>query len=373
MKKETVNTTIERALFLLELFIKNPEGLTPQEILDSVEISRSTLFILLKELKDLGFIEQVETRGRYKSGPRLLSWSGATSPSYQILLSVFQQEIQNKSLQETVILTVPNPHGILILDQVEGEQRIRAVYQVGEHLSTDSAAGNVLNTPYSNDVIENGHSLVERSEFIELAVPVCADGITPIASLMMNAPQFRWRKEGLRNSWLTEMRAMAARMSYRLGAMQYTPYQQHTHPSVALKTVMSDKQIKSFLSGPWTARLACVRPDGHPHVIPVWQEWDGSKIRIPAWKNSQWVDYVRSNPQVSITVDEPWSPYRRVHMRGIAVEDPNNGDSKSKILPQMSRRYLGQDTSHQIIHQIQTIFSIQPDTIGGWMGLVVEE
>ena len=52
MKKESLSSTVERILSLLEIFMQNPEGLSPQEILEQTKISRSTLFTLLKELKD---------------------------------------------------------------------------------------------------------------------------------------------------------------------------------------------------------------------------------------------------------------------------------------------------------------------------------
>ena len=37
---------------------------------------------------------------------------------------------------------------------------------------------------------------------------------------------------------------------------------------------MSKKEIDEFLSEPWIARLACIKPDGSPFVVPVWYHWD---------------------------------------------------------------------------------------------------
>ena len=68
MNKDPLSSTIERTLSLLEIFIQNPEGLNPQEILDKIQISRSTLFSLLKELKDIGYLDQTESRGRHTAG-----------------------------------------------------------------------------------------------------------------------------------------------------------------------------------------------------------------------------------------------------------------------------------------------------------------
>ncbi len=370
MKKEPLSSTIERALSLLETFIQNPEGMSPQEILDQTQISRSTLFTLLKELKDIGYLAQPETRGRYVAGPRLLSWLGSNSPSYQTLINVFQQEIHNKKFPETFALAVPGPQGILLLDQREADQIIRAVYSVGEPLNNQSAAHAILISPHPEQVIQSGYSLMENKDYFEIALPVCADGIKPIAGLLFAVPKYRWSQENLLDEWLSELRAMAARISYRLGALQYSPYHQEHPSSFQPTTSMNDTQISDFLLGPWTARLACIRPDGHPHVIPVWQEWDGKKFSILAWHGSQWVDYIRKNPQVSLTVDEPWAPYRRITVRGSAKEIQNMDiDTRTNLLSKLSKRYLGQDTPQRFISQVQAVFTINPDSLGGWMGL----
>ena len=374
MKNESLSTTIERTLSLLEIFLQNPEGLSPQEILAKKNISRSTLFTILKELKDIGYLDQAEARGRYVAGPRLLSWSGSNSPSYQLLINVFQHEVQGKSFSETLALAVPGPQGILLLDQVEGDQMIRAVYSLGEPLPTASAANFVITPPFEEHVFQSGYGLKTNADSFELALPICSDGINPVAGLLLNVPKYRWQTEQLLENWLSEMRAMAARISYRLGALQYTPYHQDQHSSFQPTTVMNETQITQFLLGPWTARLACIRPDGHPHVIPVWQEWDGEKFSILAWQGSQWADYVRKNSQVSLTIDEPWSPYRRVVMRGSANELRNvNPEMQSVLLTRLSKRYLGQNTPQRFINQIETIFTINPETLRGWMGLAAEK
>ncbi|PKO06128.1 MAG: hypothetical protein CVU41_08435 [Chloroflexi bacterium HGW-Chloroflexi-3] len=374
MKKETLSSTIERTLGLLEFFMQNPEGLSPQEILEQTKISRSTLFTLLKELKDIGYLDQSETRGRYIAGPRLLSWSGTNSPSYQTLINVFQQELHNKTFSETLALAVPGPHGILLLDQREADQIIRAVYSVGEPLSDDTTAYSILIPPYQTQVIQDGYCLRENSDYYEIAVPICADGIKPIAGLLLTVPKYRWVTQQLLDEWMPELRAMAARISYRLGALQYSPYHHDQQSSFQPTTMMNDSQIAQFLIGPWTARLACIRPDGQPHVIPVWQEWDGKKFNILAWHGSQWVDYIRKNPQVSLTIDEPWSPYRRIVMRGSAKEVQNvDIDTRTTLLSKLSKRYLGQDTPQRFINQVETVFTIFPETLRGWMGLAAEK
>jgi nitroimidazol reductase NimA-like FMN-containing flavoprotein (pyridoxamine 5'-phosphate oxidase superfamily) len=98
-------------------------------------------------------------------------------------------------------------------------------------------------------------------------------------------------------------------------------------------------------------------------VIPVWQEWDGDHFHVIAWQGSQWSEYLLQNPSVSLTVDEPWPPLRRVVVRGQAqsLEPDQGGLDTASLLDRMSRRYLGQAYSGQA-GQVQRSFRISPNT-----------
>jgi DNA-binding IclR family transcriptional regulator len=65
MEKNTLSSTIERTLIILELFLNQPNGFTAQEIIEKTGISRSTMFSMLKVLKDLGYLEQLQRFRRY--------------------------------------------------------------------------------------------------------------------------------------------------------------------------------------------------------------------------------------------------------------------------------------------------------------------
>jgi nitroimidazol reductase NimA-like FMN-containing flavoprotein (pyridoxamine 5'-phosphate oxidase superfamily) len=46
-------------------------------------------------------------------------------------------------------------------------------------------------------------------------------------------------------------------------------------------TEMSKKEIEKFLMrGTFTAKLATVKKDGSPHVVPIWFVLDGRKDRV---------------------------------------------------------------------------------------------
>ena len=371
MPQETLTTTAERTLRLVELLLAHPDGLTPQDMLPHLGVSRSSLFILLRTLKTLGYVEQAERRGRYRCGPRLQAWQVSSGETNQNLLSAFYQEAGSRDWPETLALTIPVPQGLLVLAQVEGSQQIRSVYTVGEVVTTSPASRSVLNPSPPQPVRANGFASDSSDQLLELALPVCPDGSRPQAALVLSAPAYRWQVETLLAQWLNELRAMAARLSYRMGAVTYTPYQQNPAADLPPSAALSGQEISAFLQGPWTARLACIRTDGRPHVIPVWQEWDGEVFTLIAWEGSQWAEYVRQNPEVSLTIDEPWPPLRRIVAQGQAVRlhwqpaSPELG----RLVARLSQRYLGEPELATKSGRVIGAYRVVVENLRGWKGL----
>jgi PPOX class probable F420-dependent enzyme len=50
--------------------------------------------------------------------------------------------------------------------------------------------------------------------------------------------------------------------------------------------------------------LSTVRPDGGPHLIPIWFSWDGREILVASKPGAQKVRNLRSNPTVMLALGE---------------------------------------------------------------------
>lgn len=49
--------------------------------------------------------------------------------------------------------------------------------------------------------------------------------------------------------------------------------------------------------------LATVRPDGRPHLVPVWFLWDGEAVLIFSRPNNQKIRNLRANPAVTLALE----------------------------------------------------------------------
>ncbi|NPV56469.1 MAG: helix-turn-helix domain-containing protein [Anaerolineae bacterium] len=368
MSDEPLASTAERTLRLIELLLAEPEGLAPQELQTRLGISRSTLFLLLATLKKQGYIQQAEKRGRYRSGPRLEALRATAAPSSADLITAFYQETSQRAPAETLSLAMPSPVAVRLLAQVEGSQAVRCVPPLNRPLPELAAAEAVLLEPASAEIQKNGYALHSTADSIHLSLPVCRDGSRPAAALLLSAPAFRWQPVEFLQTFLTDLRSAAARLSYQIGAPAYTPYRRQPAEMLEPTSPLSEAELSSFLQGPWTARLACVRPDGQPHVIPVWQEWDGQAFYVIAWQGSQWAEHVLQNPHVSLTVDEPWLPLRRVTVRGQAESLSPDGSLLPGLLQRMAQRYLGSNAGAPI-ERVQAVFRIPAETVRGYQGM----
>lgn len=84
--------------------------------------------------------------------------------------------------------------------------------------------------------------------------------------------------------------------------------------------VMSPEERRAFLlHGTRTAKLATVRRDGRPHVVPVCFVLDGDDIIFNTWHTSVKGLAMRRDPRVALVVDDDGPPFSFVLVEGVAT------------------------------------------------------
>ncbi|VAW32485.1 hypothetical protein MNBD_CHLOROFLEXI01-1537 [hydrothermal vent metagenome] len=349
----------ERTLNILEALSDAPDGLSATELLTRLDLSRSGLFALLNTLKARSYIEQADSRGKYRLGPALWALLPQQGLGLEPLLTAFNAEMTQNSLAETAVLFWLDRQETVLLAQNEGPQRVRAIFRLGQRkMATENGAGRLLlagqpkvdgeNTAVFQQIRQAGMVVEETAETIDIACPICADGVQPTAALQISIPLFRSQPEAV-SQLKKEVQQTAARISFRLGAAVYQPFGWTTGEAIGPNQPLSQAEIEQFLQGPWSARLACVRPDGTPHVLPLWYEWDGRSFWLAASPGSQWKQVIEENQQVSLTIDEPWPPLRRAFVVGQAkliLSDEVPGGLIG-LRQRLAIRYLGQGADQQ--------------------------
>src|SRR5713226_10461141 len=68
-----------------------------------------------------------------------------------------------------------------------------------------------------------------------------------------------------------------------------------------------------------TAKLATVRKDGRPHVVPIWFDLDGDTLVFTTGQTSIKAANIRRDPRVCLCVDDETPPFAYVQVEGTAV------------------------------------------------------
>ena len=105
---------------------------------------------------------------------------------------------------------------------------------------------------------------------------------------------------------------------------------------------MTEQEWHSFLLyGTRTAKLATCRPDGRPHVAPVWFVLDANDLVFTTQRDSVKGKNLQHDPRVMVAVDDEQPPFAYVLVEGSAVlSEP----SPRELLPWTTRianRYMG--------------------------------
>ncbi len=108
---------------------------------------------------------------------------------------------------------------------------------------------------------------------------------------------------------------------------------------------MTPEERRQFLlDKPRTAKVATVRPDGSPHVAPVWFTLDGDDVIFTTWHTTVKAHNLAENKHVAISVDDDQPPYAFVLIEGTAEVDKRAPDLL-KWTTALARRYLGADNA----------------------------
>lgn len=68
-----------------------------------------------------------------------------------------------------------------------------------------------------------------------------------------------------------------------------------------------------------TGKLATVRPDGRPHVVPIWFVLDGDTLIFTTWHTTVKAKNIRQNANVSLCVDDENPPFAYTMLEGTAT------------------------------------------------------
>ena len=110
---------------------------------------------------------------------------------------------------------------------------------------------------------------------------------------------------------------------------------------------MPDEERRAFLiEGTRTGKLATVRRDGRPHVVPVWFVLDGDDVLLTTGAETVKGRNLRRDPRVCLCVDDEDPPFGYVMVEGEA-EASEDHDDLLRWATRLGGRYMGADRAEE--------------------------
>ncbi|MEX1169793.1 MAG: pyridoxamine 5'-phosphate oxidase family protein [Chloroflexota bacterium] len=83
-------------------------------------------------------------------------------------------------------------------------------------------------------------------------------------------------------------------------------------------TPLAAARIQRFLEQEPVVWLSTVRPDGEPHLVPIWFWWDGEALLVFSKPNAQKVRNLRERPSVMLALGDAEDDFDVGMIEGIA-------------------------------------------------------
>ena len=135
---------------------------------------------------------------------------------------------------------------------------------------------------------------------------------------------------------------------------------------------MSAAEMETFLAQTFPTPLgviATLRPDGSPHIVPVWFRWDTGAVTIWTTDTRAWVRNLLRDPRVAFSVQTFEEPYPAVMMRGRATAATGHDAATAGEIRAITRRYIVPEDVEGYIARwpdLRTIVTIAPAHVVSW-------
>lgn len=107
-----------------------------------------------------------------------------------------------------------------------------------------------------------------------------------------------------------------------------------------MREMSRSEAIEFLMAGTRTGKLATVRTDGRPHVVPIWFIVDGGDILFTTWHESVKCRNMRRDSRAALVVDVEEPPYAYVAVEGeITMSDDT--DELLRVATEVGGRYMG--------------------------------
>jgi PPOX class probable F420-dependent enzyme len=121
-------------------------------------------------------------------------------------------------------------------------------------------------------------------------------------------------------------------------------------------------EVAEFLSLPNPAVIATLRPDGSPHTVPTWYDWEDGRVLLNMEATRLRLSFLRRDPRAALTALDEQSWYRHVSLIGRVVSIEEDADLTD--IDRLAVRYSGRPFSRRDAKRVSAW--LEPERWHGW-------
>lgn len=131
---------------------------------------------------------------------------------------------------------------------------------------------------------------------------------------------------------------------------------------------LSQQEIDEYLQEVHVAHMVTVRPDGRPHVAPVWFLEEDGRAFVMADSNAVKVRNVRRNPDVALSIAADQRPFKFVVLHG---QGEVTDEDLAQVVERICIRYDGPERGRAFAQELLSgdrmrLIAIRVTRVIGW-------
>ena len=99
--------------------------------------------------------------------------------------------------------------------------------------------------------------------------------------------------------------------------------------------------FNDLFSRPILCALTTINPDGQPHTVPVWCDFDGQHIRVNVPAATKKARNLQINPKMSLLVIDPQNPAHWIEIQGYVGALNDEAHGARDHINKLSEKYTG--------------------------------
>jgi PPOX class probable F420-dependent enzyme len=119
---------------------------------------------------------------------------------------------------------------------------------------------------------------------------------------------------------------------------------------------------------PILCALTTINPNGQPHTVPVWCDFDGTNVRVNCPAETRKARNMKVGTKVSVMVLDPQQAFHWIEVQGHVIEVRDEAQGAREHINKLCQRYTGNPvyvSRSGNADEKRLMFVIEPDRVHG--------